>query len=223
MLDKVNQAPQYSVSKDRLLVKLFGWNVIGFLVAFLINNFLSLSYNFPGVMQIFSALTVLGLTQLAVYIVVSFGISYLFVLKSDRTLRQDSELVNLFNVYLIRGLFWSVLFIGIVDVAIAFVRVERILPLYITDDVIRLLNKPTFIGPNVHVPIFIISFVLALFTRTLGFVWLSLLIVLAELLIVISRFVFSYEQPFMADLVRYWYAALFLFASAYTLYDEGPK
>ena len=25
----------------------------------------------------------------------------------------------------------------------------------------------------------------------------------------------------MADLVRYWYAALFLFASAYTLYDEG--
>ena len=25
----------------------------------------------------------------------------------------------------------------------------------------------------------------------------------------------------MADLVRYWYAALFLFASAYTLYEEG--
>ena len=25
----------------------------------------------------------------------------------------------------------------------------------------------------------------------------------------------------MADLVRYWYAALFLFASAYTLFDEG--
>ena len=25
----------------------------------------------------------------------------------------------------------------------------------------------------------------------------------------------------MGDLVRYWYAALFLFASAYTLYDEG--
>ena len=25
----------------------------------------------------------------------------------------------------------------------------------------------------------------------------------------------------MSDLVRYWYAALFLFASAYTLFDEG--
>ena len=32
---------------------------------------------------------------------------------------------------------------------------------------------------------------------------------------------FSYEQSFMADLVRYWYAAMFLFASAYTLYEEG--
>jgi TRAP-type mannitol/chloroaromatic compound transport system permease small subunit len=44
---------------------------------------------------------------------------------------------------------------------------------------------------------------------------------LAELLIVISRFVFSYEQAFMGDLVRYWYAALFLISSAYTLYDGG--
>ena len=47
------------------------------------------------------------------------------------------------------------------------------------------------------------------------------MIVAAELLIVISRFVFSYEQTLMGDLVRYWYAALFLFASAYTLFDEG--
>ena len=47
------------------------------------------------------------------------------------------------------------------------------------------------------------------------------MIVFAELIIVISRYLFSYEQSFMADLVRYWYAALFLFASAYTLYEEG--
>ena len=43
----------------------------------------------------------------------------------------------------------------------------------------------------------------------------------AELQIVIARFVFSYEQAFMADLVRFWYALLFLFASAYTLIEEG--
>jgi TRAP-type mannitol/chloroaromatic compound transport system permease small subunit len=50
---------------------------------------------------------------------------------------------------------------------------------------------------------------------------LALMIVLAELLIVISRFVFSYEQSLMGDLVRYWYAALFLFSSAHTLLEEG--
>ena len=80
----------------------------------------------------------------------------------------------------------------------------------------------TVVGPWVHVPLIVVGFVLALFTRTLGFPWLALLIVAAELLIVISRFVFSYEQALMGDLVRYWYAALFLFASAYTLLRRGP-
>jgi len=38
---------------------------------------------------------------------------------------------------------------------------------------------------------------------------------------VITRFVYSYEQAFMGDLVRMWYAGLFLFSSAYTLIEEG--
>jgi len=63
--------------------------------------------------------------------------------------------------------------------------------------------------------------VIAALTRSLGFIWLALLVVIAELMIVISRFVFSYEQAFMADLVRFWYGALFLFASAYTLLEDG--
>jgi len=41
------------------------------------------------------------------------------------------------------------------------------------------------------------------------------------LAIVFTRFIFSYEQAFMGDLVRFWYGALFLFASAYTLLEEG--
>jgi TRAP-type mannitol/chloroaromatic compound transport system permease small subunit len=90
-----------------------------------------------------------------------------------------------------------------------------------SDTVVSLLNRPKFVGGYIHIPIFAICFFAAMFSRTLGFTWLALMIVIAELMIVITRFVFSYEQPFMADLVRYWYAALFLFASAYTLYDEG--
>jgi len=51
--------------------------------------------------------------------------------------------------------------------------------------------------------------------------WVAFLVVLAEFTIVITRFVFSYEQAWMGDLVRFWYAAFFLFASAYTLIENG--
>jgi len=78
-----------------------------------------------------------------------------------------------------------------------------------------------FRGPMVHLPLLALGFLAGAVTRTLGFHWLALLIVLAELAIVITRFIFSYEQAFMGDLVRFWYAALFLFASAYTLLQEG--
>ena len=43
----------------------------------------------------------------------------------------------------------------------------------------------------------------------------------SEFLIVLSRFIFQYEQAFQGDLVRFWYAALYLFASAYALIHEG--
>ncbi|GIT27404.1 MAG: hypothetical protein CM1200mP41_34480 [Gammaproteobacteria bacterium] len=49
----------------------------------------------------------------------------------------------------------------------------------------------------------------------------SVLVVLSQFAIVITRFIFSYEQAFMGDLVRFWYAALFLFGSAYALITEG--
>ena len=83
------------------------------------------------------------------------------------------------------------------------------------------LGLSRFRGTFVHYPLIVISLVIAYFTRTLGFIWLALLVVIAELQIVIARFIFSYEQAFMGDLVRFWYAALFLFASAYTLTEEG--
>lgn len=73
----------------------------------------------------------------------------------------------------------------------------------------------------VHVPLAVFSFLYALKNKSIGFIWLALLVVFAKSLIVISRFVFSYEQAFMGDLVRYWYAALFLFGSAYTLLKDG--
>jgi TRAP-type mannitol/chloroaromatic compound transport system permease small subunit len=204
-----------------LIVRLVGWNVLAFILGLLVNNVLSVAFNFPGVMSIFTGVSSQNLFQLVVYLISFLLVSYVNVFHRSNTLRQDAALIHNINLFIIRGFFWSVLFIGIIDVTIAFLRVEKILIMFASERVISLLNKPMFVGGYIHVPIFIFSFFLAGFTRTLGFVWLALLIVLAELVIVISRFVFSYEQPFMADLVRYWYAALFLFSSAFTLYDEG--
>ena len=56
-----------------------------------------------------------------------------------------------------------------------------------------------FVGLYVHIPLIILGFVIAFFTRTIGFTWLALLIVVGELLIVISRFIFSYEQSFLQE------------------------
>ena len=44
---------------------------------------------------------------------------------------------------------------------------------------------------------------------------------ISEFFIVLSRFIFEYEQAFQGDLVRFWYSALYLFASAYALMHEG--
>ncbi|MEO0362798.1 MAG: TRAP transporter small permease subunit, partial [Pseudomonadota bacterium] len=122
---------------------------------------------------------------------------------------------------LIRSCFWAVLFVGIADAAIAFMRVEGFLAPLFGPEIGSGMVRSRFVGVNVHIPLIVLGFLVGLVTRTLGFTWLALLIVAAELLIVVSRFVFSYEQALMGDLVRYWYAALFLFASAYTLVEEG--
>ncbi len=89
------------------------------------------------------------------------------------------------------------------------------------DELALSLGKPAFRGVYVHVPLLFVGTLIALARRGIDFIWLAVLIVFAELLIVITRFIFSYEQAFMGDLVRFWYASLFLFASAYTLIHDG--
>ena len=140
---------------------------------------------------------------------------------SNTTLRKDAKKITAINAYIIRGCFFSVLLIGLIDASIAWLRVEGLLTTLFNESTASALLRSGFIGPKIHLPLIALGFLIAIFSRTLGFLWLALMIVGAELLIVISRFVFSYEQTLMGDLVRYWYAALFLFASAYTLFDDG--
>lgn len=204
------------------LIRTFGWGMLAILAAFLVNNVLILTYDVPSISQIFAADNNASMFVVPlVYLVFLVGTYFGVVRKTTASLRDDAARIHNFNVYFIRACFWSVLLVGLVDTCIALLRVEHFLPIFFDDQTVKNLGRVQFVGPYVHMPLIIAGMVIAFFTRTLGFTWLALLIVVAELLIVISRFVFSYELALMADLVRYWYAALFLFASAYTLYDEG--
>ena len=204
-----------------LLFRSFGWIILGLIFSFLVNNILVLSLNYPTFYSIFNQLNISSFIIIGIYILgVVLPISFV-ILSQSNTLRFDAQMLHKFNVYLIRSCFWAVILVGLTDFIISFMRVERILPILLNDFFVRALGRSAFVGLYIHLPLILLGFVLASFTRTVGFTWLALIIVAGELLIVISRFVFSYEQSFMGDLVRYWYAALFLFASAYTLYENG--
>ena len=203
------------------MTRIFGWATLGCLLAFMINNVLTVGWDYPGAMKALSGGGTGAIIQLSIYLVCILA-AVLFVLRTPyRALRWDAMKITNFNAYLVRAFFFTVLFVGIVDVIISFMRVENLLENFFEDEIVRGLGRAKYVGINVHIPLMVLGFIVAFFSRTLGFTWLALLIVAAELAIVLSRFIFSYEQALMGDLVRYWYAALFLFASAYTLIEEG--
>ncbi len=203
------------------VTRLFGWGMLAILLGFDINNALIVGWGYPGAWAMFTGFTIQALVNFAVYAVCLLGAAY-FVLSSPyRSLRLDAQRIHQFNAYIIRASFWAVLLCGVADAAIALGRVEDFHEGLFGEELANNFGRAQFVGPYVHIPLILVGMVIALFTRTLGFPWLALMIVAAELGIVISRFVFSYEQALMGDLVRYWYAALFLFASAYTLFEEG--
>ena len=198
-----------------LFIRAISWFLLALLAAFLINNILELAFDVTTELRFNNPVPVL------VYII-SIVVAILYTFRTPRrSLRADGEAVHKFNVYLIRSVFWGVFLVGVADVAVAFMRVENLADVFFWEGAGRDFNKPFFVGMYIHIPLLVLGFFLGAVTRTLGFIWLAILIVIAELLIVVSRFVFSYEQAFMGDLVRFWYAALFLLSSAYTLYDEG--
>ncbi len=229
-LDPTGSGQPSSVSpRTTLMVRFFGWGMLSLLLVFLMNNYLTFWLGWPGEGAALhlgrhgaeTASSPLAWVQMLAY-VAGLAAAAGYTLKTcGSTLRQDSQRITEFNALIIRMAFFAVLYIGFVDAVLSFMRVEGFLPAVFGDALALDLGKSQFRGPWVHLPLTAAAIVTAFFSRTLGFTWLALLIVVAELLIVISRFIFSYEQVFMGDLVRFWYAALFLFASAHTLIEEG--
>lgn len=206
----------------RMAVRIFGWSTLTILAAFLFNNYLTVWLGWPGALRVGdSATDACSWLQMGLYAVAILLAAVHVFRNSKRTLRLESEQIIAINSFLIRAAFWAVLIIGVLDVSLAFLRGEDLLLGLTGEELARNLASSKVRGTFVHIPIFALSILIAAFTRTIGVTWLALLVVVAELLIVASRFVFSYEQVYMTDLVRFWYAPLFLFGCAYTLREEG--
>ncbi len=219
------------------LARTFAWIVTAATFVFALNAYLIFGLKWPGFAALADHLewfgpttlktpldddaVLLGWLQAASY-ALCLAVPVLFVVRTKgRSLRQDAMALCGLTNYLVRAAFWMVVLVGLADMVISFLRVEGFLEAVVGTELTKDLGRSQFRGPVVHVPLIILSLIIGLLTRSLSFVWLTLLVVVAELLIVVSRFIFSYEQAFQGDLVRFWYAALFLFASAYTLFEDG--
>ncbi|GAB4228350.1 MAG: hypothetical protein Kow0032_08670 [Methyloligellaceae bacterium] len=203
------------------LSRCFAWCVVAAMTVFLLNNYLTNWRGWPGPAAIFGGGDALAWVQAVLY-VAGFAVAIGYVWRTPQQgLRPDSEIIYGVTAFIVRAAFWAVVLVGLADMVISFMRVEGFLPAVFGQELATDLSRSQFRGQYVHFPMAVAGILIAVFNRGLGFHWLSLLVVAAELLIVLTRFIFSYEQAFMADLVRFWYAALFLFASAYTLLEEG--
>mgnify|MGYP001041915759 CR=1 FL=1 len=204
-----------------LVSRSFAWVMLAVMTAFLVNAILKFWFDFPGVMAIVSGGGMKSALQIAIYVLTVTAALVSVNRTPGTTLREDAARITGINTFLVRAAFWVVVLVGLGDALVSFLRVNGSLEALVGSELAGNLGRAVFRGMYFHLPLVALGILIASVTRSLGFIWLALLVVLAELLIVISRFVFSYEQAFMADLVRFWYGALFLFASAYTLLEDG--
>lgn len=223
MTDHTANAGAFTPTSGTQATRIFAWATVGATFVYLINNGLMFWGGMPGAGSVLRGeFSAVGLLQLALYAIV-IVLSVLYVQRSGAlTLRADSLRLSEIANFLVRAAFWIVFLVGLSDAIISFLRVEEFLPGLIGEQMAQDLNYNARRAPMIHAPLIVLAIVIAAFTRrAMAFHWLALLVVIAELNIVLSRFIFSYEQAFMGDLVRFWYGALFLFASAFTLFEDG--
>ena len=219
------------------LIRILSYSIIAITFVFLINNLLTNWYDWPGIKKLYSHYELFGFKKLnkpleetsitycyiqfLLYLVSIFSVIFYVFRTPKQNLNKDSKILASVSAYIIRTAFWTVFILGLADLIISFLAVERLLDVIFNEEIKFKLIAPEFRITFIHLPLMLVSLIIGFFTRTTGFIWLAVLVVFSEFSIVLSRFIFSYEQAFQGDLVRFWYAALFLFASAYALIHEG--
>lgn len=212
--------------------KFFSFSIVFLTLNYFFNIILTNYFNWPGSIAFLKSLisneqALVGFSfflssfQFISYLVCIFGVYYYLTKINKSNLKENSQKLSNLSSYITRSAFWTVFLVGLVDLVISFLVSEKAILDTLPKGLAQLFLQPKSRILYVHLPLTIFSFIYSIKNKSIGFIWLALLVVFAEALIVISRFVFSYEQAFMGDLVRYWYAALFLFGSAYTLLKDG--
>ena len=202
--------------------KIFSIAIVLFVFSFLINNYLTFGGNWPGALSINKNINIFSSIQISLYFfALLFPIFLVYFYKKDISLTTIADFFDNTNSYIIRFAFWAVFIIGIVDAIISLLIIEGFIEHFFGKSWNVKLSNNSFRAPYVHFPLLFFALILGYFFKSLNFFWLAFLVVLAEFQIVLLRFVFSYEQTLMSDLVRFWYGGLFLFASYYTLIKDG--
>ena len=202
--------------------KIFSISIVLIIFAFLINNYLTFAGNWPGPFKLYKEFNFYSLIQFILYVfAILFPIFYVNFFNKKLSIIKIADYLEATNNFIIRFAFWSVLIIGIIDAIISLLIIEGVIERLLGRSLSIKLSNNSFRAPIIHFPLLFISLFLANFFKSLNFFWLAFLVVIAEFQIVVLRFVFSYEQTLMSDLVRFWYGSLFLFGSYYTLIKDG--
>lgn len=237
MTDTTAASPALDSNFVPLALRAFSLSVVGLGFLFVVNNYLIFWQDWPGLSNLYAHLGWFGFDglrtplsggqlalawiQLASYLVVVLGVVTFVAATPHRLMHEEAARLGAIAAYIVRAAFWAIFIVGLGDAIVSFLRVEGLLGSIVGADLEKQLGISRVRGTYFHMPLIGLACIIAYFKKSLGFTWLALLVVIAELQIVIARFVFSYEQAFMGDLVRFWYAGLFLFASAYALVEEG--
>ena len=128
-----------------ILIRIFSYSVLAITFVFLINNVLTVWFEWPGVKKLFSHHGLFGFKKLSkpledsvlttAYIQLFFYfasilLAIIYVVKSiKQSLETDSKILTNFTAYIIRSSFWAVLIVGIVDLIVSFMVVEKLLSL----------------------------------------------------------------------------------------------
>jgi len=117
-----------------------------------------------------------GIALIMLYLT-AFVLIYLSVKKNPNTsLMDDANKYQGLSYYIIRAAFWGVFLVGLTDAFISLLRVEEVLVNVVGEDMAQMLGQSTQRGLYVHYPLIALGFVIAAFTRSLGFIWLGALV-----------------------------------------------